>query len=227
MTALIIIGAIILFLAFILSLKGKLTVAYSDELSLTLKVLFVKIKILPKKDRRKKVRPMSKRAAQKIERKLAKKKANQEEKKLHKKQQKDAEKKEGKKKSLSDILDVIELVTKIARAALGAFWGHLKIDVTRFKIKVATDNAAATAIAYGAVSGAANCLFEFLENEKKVKGLNRADTDISCDFLADTPEADIDISFSLRVWHILHIGIASLISVIKHKISADNKKSNQ
>ncbi len=226
MTPLIIIGAIILFFAFIFSLKGKLTVAYSDEISLTLRILFVKIKILPKKDGRKKIHSMSKKEAQRLERKLAKEKAKKEEKNLRKKQQKEDEKKEGKKKSLSDILDVIELVTKIAKTALGAFWGHLKIDVARFKIKVATDNAATTAIAYGAVSQAATYLFEFLENEKKVKGLKRADTDISCDFLSDSPEADINISFSLRVWHILHIGLASLIELIKHKINSSKKNEN-
>jgi len=223
MTALIIIGAIVLFFAFILSLRGKLTVAYSDEITLTLNILFVKIRILPKRDKRKKVRSMSKKGAEKLEKKLASKKAKKEEKKLRRKQQHEDEKKEGKKKSLSDILDVIELVTKIAKKALGAFWGHLRIDVARFKIKVATDDAATTAIAYGAISQAAAYLFEFLRNEKKVKGLKRADTDISCDFLSDSTEADINISFSLRVWHILHIGLASLIELIKHKINKQYK----
>ncbi len=226
MTALIIIGAIVLFFAFILSLKGKLTVEYSDEISLTLKILFVKIQLLPKKDERKKVRPMSKKEAERLEGRLSKKKAKKEEKKLRRTQQHEDEKQEGKKKSLSDILDVITLVTKIAKTALGAFWGHLKIDVARFKIKVATENAATTAIAYGAISQAVSYLFEFLRNEKKVKELKKADADISCDFLSDSFEADVSISFSLRVWHILHMGIASLIELIKHKINSSKKNEN-
>lgn len=226
MTALIIIGAIILFFALILSLKGKLTVAYSDEISLTLKILFVKINILPRKDERKRVRSMSKKEAERLERRLTKKKEKKEEKRIRRKQQHKDENKNKEKKTLSDILDVVTLVTKIAKTALGAFWGHLRIDVAKFKIKVATDDAASTAIAYGAVSQAVAYLFEFLKNEKKVKGLKKAQTDISCDFLSDTPEADINISFSLRVWHILHIGLASLIELIKHKINAAKKNEN-
>ena len=223
MTALIIIGAIIFFLALILSIKGKLTVAYSDKLYLTLKILFVKIKILPQRDGRKRVRSMSKKEAEKLERKLARKKAKKEEKNLHRKQQHEEEEKEKKKKSFSDILDVISLITKIAKSALSTFWGHLKIDVAKFKIKVATEDAATTAIAYGAISQATAYLFEFLKNEKKVKCPKSADADVTCDFLADSPEADINVSFSIRVWHILHIALASLKALIKHKINSNKK----
>ena len=49
MTALIVIGCIILFFALILSLKAKITVVYDGEVALFVKVLFIKIKILPKK----------------------------------------------------------------------------------------------------------------------------------------------------------------------------------
>ena len=49
MPALITVGCILLFFAFILSLKAKITVEYNDEVTLYVRVLFVKIKILPKK----------------------------------------------------------------------------------------------------------------------------------------------------------------------------------
>jgi hypothetical protein len=48
MTALIVIGCILLFFVFILSLKAKITVVYDGEVALYLKVLFIKIKIKEK-----------------------------------------------------------------------------------------------------------------------------------------------------------------------------------
>ena len=48
LTALIVIGCILLFFVFVLSLKAKITVIYDGEVALYLKVLFIKIKLLPK-----------------------------------------------------------------------------------------------------------------------------------------------------------------------------------
>ena len=228
MTALIIIGAIVLFFGFILSLKGTLTVEYADELSLSVRVLFLNIGILPKKQGKKGRHSMSPRQAERLEKKLAKKKEKADAKKLRKKQQKEAEKKDKKneKSSLSGILDTIDLVTKVAKAALSSLFGDLRVHVKRFKIVVATDDAATTAVAYGAVSQAVSYLLAILENNKRVKGLRTADLSIGCDFLSDTPSADIKISFSLRVWHILHMALSSLISLIKHKVGKMKKNGN-
>ena len=57
---------ILLFFVFLFSLRAVVTVAYSDDIALTVRVLFIKIKILPKKDKRKKVRSMSRKKAEKI-----------------------------------------------------------------------------------------------------------------------------------------------------------------
>ena len=228
MTALIIIGAIVLFFGFLLSLKGTLTVEYTDELALSVRVLFVKIGILPKKQDKKGRHSMSRRQAERLEKRLAKKKEKADAKKQRKKEQKEAEKKENKKSksSLRGILDTIDLVSKVAKAALGALFGDLSVDVKKFKITVATDDAATTAIAYGAVSQSVSYLLAVLKNNKRVKGLGKAELDVRCDFLADTPTADIKIAFSLRVWHILHIGLSSLVTLIKHKLNSMKKNEN-
>jgi hypothetical protein len=72
MTALIIIGCILLFFVFLLSLKATITIAYTDEVTLTVRVLFLKIKILPKKEK-KGPRSMSRRKAERIRAKARKK----------------------------------------------------------------------------------------------------------------------------------------------------------
>ena len=57
-------------MAFLLSLRGTLTVSYKEKLTLTLRVLFVKIRLYPKKDKTKKARSMSAKKAERIEKKI-------------------------------------------------------------------------------------------------------------------------------------------------------------
>ena len=47
-TGLYIFLGILLFFVFLFSLRAVITIAYSDEVALTVRVLFIKIKILPK-----------------------------------------------------------------------------------------------------------------------------------------------------------------------------------
>ena len=78
MTALWIIFIIVLFFVFLLSLKATVTIAYHDEVALTVKVLFIKIPILPKKERGRGPHSMSAKKAKKLREKLRKKKLKKE-----------------------------------------------------------------------------------------------------------------------------------------------------
>ena len=218
MTALIVIGCIILFFAFILSLKAKITVIYDGEVALYVRVLFIKIKILPSK-KKKGPHSMSEKKAKKIKAKLE---AKAEKKRLKKKQKKaqkeEAKQKPKEKKSLSEILDIIGMVKDIVSVVIKRFFEHLRIDLARLKIKVATGDAATTAIAYGAISQAAMYLFTVLEPVKGFSFPDAKDAEISCDYLSDTTTVDIKISFSIRVWHVFHVAFGALKEFIKHKV---------
>ena len=72
MTALIVIGCILLFFIFLFSLKATITIAYCEEVILSVKVLFLRIRILPKKEK-KGPRSMSRARAERIRQKQAKK----------------------------------------------------------------------------------------------------------------------------------------------------------
>lgn len=204
-------------------MRGIVTIEYADELALSVRVLFIKINILPKKEGGKRIRSMSRKKSERIEKKLKQKADKKRLKKEAKKEQKKAEKKEKKKTSISDIMNTVNLATTVAKAALGSFFGHLRVDVARFKIRIATGDAASTAIAYGAVSQTVAYLLAIFENNKRVKGLKKAEMDIVCDFLGESSSADIKISFSLRVWHLFHLAFSSLISFIKHKLKSGQK----
>lgn len=232
MTALAVIGAIVLFFVFLLSLKGTLTIAYSEELEMTLRVLFIKIRLYPQK-KKKYPQSMSKRKASKRLRKLKKKEDKKKEKKKAKqlqKEQKKQEAKEGKtekkKRSPSEILDIIALVAKLIKKVMGNFFGHLRIDLARIRIKVATGDAAMTAIAYGAICQGVNVIFPLIDEIKTVKTPQNRDIDVSADFCSDESEIDVKISFSLRVWHLFHIAFAALGEFIKYLFRSFAKKQD-
>ena len=73
MIAINVLVCIFLFFALILSLKAKITVIYNGEIVLFVKILGIKIKILPKKSRKKGTHSMSEKKAQKIKAKLEEK----------------------------------------------------------------------------------------------------------------------------------------------------------
>ncbi len=226
MTALKIIGCIFLFFAFIFSLKAKITMEYGDDLKLSVRVLIFKIKILPKKKKPPKgPHSMSEKKAMKIKEGLRKKAL----KKQQKKQKKQAEKLEKKnlpkkKKSLDDILDMISMVKDILSVVLKRFFGHLRVDIARLKINVAMQDAAMTAIAYGAVCDALTHLLPLLEQLKGFDTPDASDISVNADFLSDKLTADLKISLSLRVWHVFHVAFAALWQLIKHLLSSKIKK---
>ena len=221
-----------MFFVFLFSLRAVVTIAYSDDISLTVRVLFIKIKILPKKDKRKKIHSMSRKKAEKIKKQLAAKKEKQRQKKQLKQEKKQEKKKQKEKepkpkKSLSEILDLVGLAVTLVKTVLKCFFGHLRVDVARFRIRVATGDPATTAVAYGAVSQAVSYLLALLQNNKNVRGLKKADLDIECDFIAESISADIELSFSMRVWHVFHIAFAALGSLIKNRVKSAIKKSKR
>ena len=127
------------------------------------------------------------------------------------------------KKSLDEILEIISLV----KLLLAKFFGYLRVKVARFNVKVATGDPATAAIAYGAVSGALSSVYALLEDSKNVKNLKRAEINVTCDFFSDTPDADIKLAFTLRVWQALSMVLSAAISHAKNMIEKDKKKANK
>lgn len=233
MVALWIIGGIVLFFVLLLSLKFTVTVAYRDEVSLWVKVLFIKIPILPAKEKKPGPHAMSAKKAKKLRERLRQKQLKKAEAKRQKEEKKKAEKataKEKPKKSVSDILDMISLIRKLLAKVIGKFWRHLRIDVARLKIGVATGDAAATAMAYGAITGAINTLFPLLEKVKNFDLPRDGDIEVTADFLGESIEADVELSFSLRVWHVFDVAFGALFTFLGHqfkKMQAAERKATR
>ena len=164
---------------------------------------------------------MSEKKAGKIRESIRKK----QQKKALAKKEKEKAKETKEKKSISETITGVRLITDIALAVIKKFFGHLQIKMTRIKMVVATEDAATTAIAYGAITQSLNILLPALESVKNFKKLKKAEIDIRADFLASAPTVDVEISFAIRVWHIFDVAFAALGKFIKGKLSAESKKS--
>lgn len=200
-------------------MKATVTISYSDEIRLFVRVLIFKINILPKKDK-KGPRSMSAKKAEKIRSKLRKKAEKKRISAQEKKKEKAERKAHKTKKDITQTVSNIKMLASLAVLVIEKFFKHLRIKLARIKIIVATEDAATTAVAYGAITQSINILFPALESLKNFKNLKNTDIDVSADFTKDSPEIDVKLSFSIRVWQVFDIAISALISFIKHKISA-------
>lgn len=235
--ALIVIGVLALLIVGILLLRATVTIKYLDEFALTVRVLFLKFRILPAKE--KKINPDDysprkfRRMIKKKE-KLAEKRRRKAEKKAEKKAKKAALEEKArrsgktitkKKRDLSDIVEIVKLVGELLSVFVGRFAKHLKIKVARLRITVASDEAAKTACMYGAVSQGVAYILELLDRVTNLDYEKEADVAVLVDFNAGKPSADIEISFAISVWQLLDILLRTGGRFIA--VSVKNKNKNK
>lgn len=217
--------ALILLTVGLMLLRATVTLEYRDEVSITLQVLFIKIKLLPKKKKRvnyKKFTPKKlRRLLAKKHKKELKKWNKSQAKKLKKAQKKqklkEAEQKGGKvqnKRSLSESIGLIKALLEVIPARL---LHHLTVKLARLNIVVASNDAAKTALMYGAVSQTVAYIVAFLDQMTHLKYAPEPEVSVSADFLAEKPTADIKLSISLRVWHLFDLLILAVKEYVKIK----------
>ena len=134
---------------------------------------------------------------------------------------KEPNKKAKRKQTINEILEILSL----SGILLARFFKHLVVRVAQFDIKVATGDPASTAIAYGAVNEAVASIWPFIEKAKNIKISKKVKINISCDFFSDSPDADINLSFTLRVWQLISIVLSSAIKHAKNMVERDRKRA--
>ncbi|MBR0449397.1 MAG: DUF2953 domain-containing protein [Clostridia bacterium] len=215
MTALIVILSIALLIALLLSTKVLLHIRYEESLTVYLRVLFVKIRLYPsKKEKKKHPHSMSKRKAQKIKDSLQKKPKEEPKKRKSKKKEKEKEPKEA-----PDLISIISIITSFVKSFLRLFAGSVRIRSSRLHIVVAAEDAADTAIAYGALTQAINLLFPMLDGIKTFKHLPRGkELSVRADFLSDTSKIDADVELYIRVGSALKAVCLAAIRAFKKAV---------
>ena len=213
--ALYIIGGILLFFAFIASLRAEVLIAYSDEFALTVRVLGIPIKIIPKKKKKIKLSAYSKKNRAKYEA-AQKEKAIKKSKKKAEKKKKKADKAAGKVKPKKPLSETIDMILDLVKVAVGRFGKHLRIRIARLHIGVATGDAASTAILYGAIAPSVACIAAFLDSTSTLRHPAKTDVDIHADYLSEKMVIDIEIGFSICVWQLFDILFRTGFRLTKH-----------
>lgn len=202
MTALIIIACVVLVTAFLLTRYAGVIVRYSDDLSLviTYGILRFKPEKKPKKP------------------KAAKKKKHKKEVETAVPPDPDAEK--ARKREKREAL--FTLARKI-RDILPKFFGKVHFKSAKLYAKIATGDAASTALACGGAKAAASLIFETVDNFAVLDRGSTKNVAIEPDFLSDETTLDVDLRFRIRVIYALRYGFKILIEFIKTKIKQDAK----
>ncbi len=220
MTVLWILLGIVLFFFVLFILPIHIFVGLSEEVSAAVRILCFKIKLFPRPKRPKK-KPKPPKDPKKHAKKLAKKKAKKDKKDLAKAEKKAAQKAEKKAKKASepkkkrDIVGLVKLLLKIVGAFVRSFPKHFKIRVHAYTITVASDDAAKTAVMYGAVYALSQKLFNDMNKWRNFKIKRKAPFHIDVDFLAEKPRANVKLEFILSIGGLLAMVFASGIGFVK------------
>ena len=209
MTALIILFSILILIALILLIRIKVIIYYrGEDIKLNLHILGIPIKLLPRKQKKKKI-------------KLSDYSYKKRKKSLQKKPKKVKKKKE--KVNVNEkpsITEAIPTIAEIVKYLLKKFFGHLRIDVTEIKITVGTDDAAKTAIMFGIVNQAAAALFDLLSTITNVKKNRKNEIAVYADFASEKTVININLGFSLRIWHLFSIAFGALFKYLKNMLKS-------
>jgi len=190
MTALYVLGAIALLLTALcltrISIRVRYDSIYGGGLTVYAGVGFLRYRLHPPKEKKVK---KERRVREKPEKK-----------------KKIAEKKEAKKPSLGEIFAIIKEARNIVGKLAAKFGQALRLRAHRVEIVVATDDAAKTALAYGAACQAAAYLIEFLTLHFDCKVKNAA---VWSDFSRTEPSARLDLKLSVRIGALFGIAFSS------------------
>lgn len=219
--ALYIILGIIAFFVLIFTVRVRVTVDMMDDLSLTVKVFGINLKILPKKPKKYKIGHYTLKKIAKRDRKNAIKEAKKAEVKAQKKAKKDAEKKKKKeneakltkaekkakkaqkKASSPPLPDLLSLLISILKFFFPGLFLKFHFHVARIKIKVGGKDAAQIALTYYAISRALGPVLSFIEKHSNLHGMNHAEIEVSPDYLSEEIKADVRLGFSTSIGGIL------------------------
>ena len=157
-------------------------IIYEDNLKIFIRVLFIKYTIFPQK------------------------KTRFDEKKYIKKQSKKDEplkpqiKHKGEAEKNQTLLDKLNLIKEILSVFLKSFSKYINVRIKRLYIRIASDDAAQTAILYGAVSAVVANILELVDSYTNLRSLKKDTVSVEPDFVSNKSDIGINISLSISVF---------------------------
>ena len=198
MTALIVVFAIILFFAFLMFIPVTFYVSFENDVKLSMRYLFVKIRILPDKPKKKE------------------KKGAPTEEKPKQGDEKDVLKKLKEVSNKTGLGGFIEIITDLAKTVGGSAAGiirHIVIKSFDAEVKSGGEDAAQTAINYGYVSAVIYpAVSIILGGVKKYKS---ARVQIFPDYNSKSSSVNFSCVFRIKLWWVNLNALRALIKLIK------------
>ena len=119
--------------------------------------------------------------------------------------------------------DFLQAKANLLKAVLPKLARALRIDLSHIVIRVASPDAAKTAILYGTISQSVSYLLTLLDEITNVKTNQDTVVDVSADFLSEKMTADVRISLSLSPLRVLGMGFTALFRFLKFKLQKNTQ----
>lgn len=220
MILLYIFGGLFALVILVLMTPIRVDIKLKDELSVVLKIWFVKIKLTPKKE--KPIKLSDFRIARFRKRRLKEQKkyilSKKKKKSGHITDKQAVEKKEkpqyGMKENARYALDLMRLALL---KAIKKFGKHLRISLYHLRVYVGGDEPDKTAMTYGYVCQGVSYLTEIFDKHLNMKYPGRVKNRIyvGADFLSQKTRIEAHVALRIRVWQIASVGLTGLMGYLK------------
>lgn len=206
-------------IALILLTPVTVDIKLKDELSVFLKIWFVKIRLTPKKEKPIKLSDF------KIARFRKRRLKEQKKYLLSRKEKKsghitDSEKEEKEKPQYAlkeNVRYALDLMRLAVLKAIKKFGKHFRISLYHLRVTVGGQEPDKTAIAYGYVCQGVSYLTNIFDRHLNMKYPGRTENRIfvGADFTAEKTKIDLHIAFRIKVWHVASVGLTGLFGFLK------------
>lgn len=119
----------------------------------------------------------------------------------------------------SGLVENIKNIARLISSFVKFCTPYMHVKLAKIHIKVASDDAAKTAILYGVISGAVAILIDTVDENTKLHKLKRKSVIIEPDFLSNKTAAKINVSLSISVF-------GAISTILKMIIKYQNIKIN-
>ena len=225
MIALFILLAIAITVFLVLMLNCGLRIRYQNEdWSACLTICGIPILRYPKKPKKVKISDYTPRKIKKRREKLKRRQERLNQKKQEQKNKKaSAKSKKEEPKKEPSLIEKIGAIRRLLVPLAQHGIKRVRIVADRVRIVVSSDDAAKTAILYGAITAATASLFELLNQFKRVDRHKNSELSVIADFTSGECSVDIDILLSLRLWQLIEILLKAFIAYAKSKEELENQ----
>ena len=199
MIALYIILGIILLIGLLLLSRVKLIINFDTDLKVYLRFLFIKFNLFPEPSKM----PKRKRKKKKKESSSSSQTANDG---------------SSQKKKDDSVVTKLWAIREVLLHTIEKFLGKVHFKFIRLNVVIGCENAASTALLYGAASQGVAYLIETLDNISNVDISKRSEISVRSDFISQKSELNGKIELYISVVHIIYVIIHFLKKFLKSRM---------